>query len=178
MNQLSKKNEFDINSCKFMPFDVITELASDGLNGVLKTIGDQEASAATDIIRNKNLTREQNKKLKRFGNVVCLHVLKKYYDLIVETGEGNWVLESPIEGFYLERIAEQLGFLPTNELLVQKISEVAVKHYALFPILESDRELYIFFEETRISKDNKHLMLTLTGVVRNKVKKKKFLGLF
>lgn len=177
MEHSQKQNEFDINSCKLFSFDVISALANVGMDGVMNIVGDREASAKTHIHRIDKLSKDQSKKLKRFTKEIYNSILTFYFDAIKESGEGNTLSDSPIESFYMDKISDQLGFMPSNQIFMEYLASECPKHYATFDMLDGKREFYIHFPDTKISRDDKHLSITITGTVREKARKR-FLGIF
>jgi predicted DNA-binding protein YlxM (UPF0122 family) len=177
LGSTQKQNEFDIHSCKLFSFDVISALNHIGMDGVMDAIKEREASANSNIPRLNLLSKEQNRKLKRFCKEIYNSILRQYCNAIKESGEANILSDEPIESFYMDKIAHQLGFMPSNQILLECLISESPKCYATFDMLDSKRELYIFFQDTKISSDNKHLSITIACRVRDKARKR-FMGIF
>ena len=156
---------------------MVSALANGGMDGIMNTVKEREASANTHIPRIDKLSKDQSKKLKRFSKEIYNSILTKYFDLIKESGEGNILSDSPIESFYMDKISDQLGFMPSNQIFMEYLTSECPKHYATFGMLDGKRELYIYFPDTKISSNEKHLSITITGTVREKPRKR-FLGIF
>lgn len=174
-----KENGFNIENCRNYSFDIINELPKVGVDGILKKISEEEKSMSSDIKREEHLSKNQKKILEQFCFELSRFALKKYFDLIQEEGNNSSILDEPIEGFSLEKINKELGFLPSNTILLEFLNKKIKTHSASFELSkDSSNTLYLFLKDFRFSKTNKYLLVTISSEIKETPTKKKFLGLF
>ncbi|ENV64243.1 hypothetical protein F949_01632 [Acinetobacter junii NIPH 182] len=170
--------KYDIKSCEYISLagTVEAQLFDSFADYTQKMLSHSEHLKTPRLDK---LSDQQEREFKDFIYQLC-GVCFASHQLYAVTPDCVETLKKGADSYFsINKIQEQLGFLPHNEILLKSLAEEAIKfseNNVIYNLYDPKKKFYLYFKGGRIEGENS---LILTIIVDELVQpRKKFLGIF